>query len=212
MSFAEKMTKLKQKIEGNLPPKYVKTMHKALAELKSTNIGSDKPKKGDTFPDFSLQNQGGDSVSLVDSLQSNKILLTFYRGVWCPYCNLDMANLEAHRKDFEAKNVQLLAISPELPEYSNKIKITQSLNFDILWDQSNEFAKKLNIVYQLQKELKELYAEKLDINLKRYNGDDNWELPIPTRFLINQDKIVEYSESSPDYRHRPDPLDILKHL
>ena len=144
-----------------------------------------------------------------DLLSRGPIVLTFYRGFWCPACNEDLANLKQYKDEIVAAGGTLLAVSPELPKFSKKIIGIQKLNFDILHDQGNRLADQYHLKFSLGAELKELYRDKFSINLKAYNGDDEWALPMPARFLIGQDGILRYSECTADHMERPEPEDLM---
>ena len=111
--------------------------------------------------------------------------------------------------EIENANATLVAISPQLPEYSKKIKADHKLSFDLLFDQGNEVAAQFNLKYEFPEYLVDIYRDQLDIDLEKYNGDDQWALPIPARFLIDQQQTIRYAECSADYTQRPDPDELL---
>lgn len=212
MDFQDKLTRLRERIEGNLPPASVKVMHQATQALKRSGIEAQVLGIGKTAPAFFLPNQHGDPRSLYDLLRQGPVVLTFYRGVWCPYCNADLQNLQRYAGSLEAAGATLLAISPEKPEYSAKMIRTRRLSFDILHDQRNEVAASYGLRWQVVDPLKSLYRDDLNINLARYHGDDDWTLPMPARFVIRSDGTVIYAESDADYTRRPDPEPLLEVL
>lgn len=215
MNFQERLASIQQRIEGNMSPAFLKIMHGATHELEQSGIQEKVLKVGMQAPEFTLENQEGESVSSAALLADRKIVLTFYRGVWCPYCNADLANLKKYKAEFEAAGATLLGISPELPQFLKKIIAMQKLNFDILHDDRNALAGQFGLKFYYSEDLKELYRDKFHINLEVQQGNDEWALPMPARFIIDQDGTIRYAESKPDYRERPDPdelLDVLKNL
>ena len=117
--------------------------------------------------------------------------------------------------EIRSAGATLLAISPEKPEYSRKIIGTQKLSFDILFDKRNELADQYGLRYSLSDELRQLYRDTFNVNLKLYHGDDDWTLPIPARFVIDRNGSICYAESCVDYRCRPEVdevLDVLEKL
>ncbi|MFN3193975.1 MAG: peroxiredoxin-like family protein [Aureliella sp.] len=138
--------------------------------------------------------------------------MTFYRGFWCPYCNVDLAHLEQYASEIRAFGATLLAVSPGKPEFSKKIITTQKLSYNILWDQSNELANEFGLRFNVPEKLRVLYRESFNINLKFYDGDDHWTLPMPARFVVDQTGTICYAESSVDYRCRPEVDDLLVNL
>lgn len=212
MNFQEKLAAKKKNLESSLAPSYVKIMHRATKELERSGIQNKVLKVGDTMPVFELMNQNKEMINSSTELKKGPLILTFYRGFWCPYCNLDLANLNTYLPRFNELGAQMLSISPERMEYSKKIIAMQKLNFDILWDIENLLAQKLGLKFFLPQDLKALYQNKLSINLKLYHGDAEWALPMPARFLVDTDGVILYAESSPDYTKRPDPDDLLEIL
>jgi len=215
MTFQSKLQQLAEKIEGSMPAENVRIMHKATDELRQSGIQEKVLKVGDTFPAFELQNQDGKVVRSEDLLAKGHLVLTFYRGVWCPYCNVDLLNLKKYVSEVKAHGGQLLAISPELPLYLGQVRERQRLNFDLLHDQGNQVAAAAGLKFQLPSAIKTLYRDKFKINLEAHQGNDEWALPMPARFLVDREGIIRYAESNPDYRFRPDPdalLAVLKSL
>lgn len=215
MNFQDKLKSLIDRIEGNMPPEYVKIMHGATQDLINSGIQAGVLKVGDKMPSFTLLNQEGKEFSSDEGLGKDPLVLTFYRGFWCPYCNADLANLNKYVEEIRSLGADLVAISPELPEYSQKIVATQRLKYGILHDPSNQIAEKVGLKWFMQNPLKELYQDKFNIRLDQYHGDQEWSLPMPARILIDQEGTIKYIESEADYRKRPDPdalIETLKNL
>ena len=211
-NFQEKLESLKQRIEGNMPASYLEVMHKATADLEQSGIQEKVLKVGDQAPEFTLKNQEGELISSKKILEKGMLVLTFYRGVWCPYCNADLANLKKYVPEMEEVGARLFGISPELPQFLAKIIDTQKLNFDILHDDSNELAHQFGLKFIYSQELKELYRDKFKIDLAVQQGNDEWALPMPARFVIDQSGVIRYAESHPDYRNRPNPDELMEVL
>ena len=211
-TFQERLSNRKKKIEGNLPPQYLKIMHAATRNLEKSGIQKKVLKSGDSFPTFSLPNENDELIHLESFLNKGPLVISFYRGFWCPYCNLDLDNLNHYLAEIEKLGAQLIAISPEKPEYSKKNSAMQKLNFHILWDEGNRIAEQLGLKFNLPEDLKVLYRDYFHTNLKLYHGDDEWSLPMPARFVLDTNGIICYAESSVDYTKRPDPDDLMRVL
>ncbi len=209
MSFQDTLEQLRARIEGNLPPSSLRIMHDATAALKATGIERGVLGVGQVAPDFALPNAEGELRRPGDALLRGPLVLTFYRGVWCPYCNEDLKNLQRFVPELEAAGATVWAISPELPEFSRKMIRTRRLSFDILHDEGNEVAAKFGVRWQVVDPLRSLYRDHLNINLARFHGDDAWTLPIPARFVIGRDGKVAYAEADADYTRRPDPEGLV---
>ncbi|MEO1263288.1 MAG: peroxiredoxin-like family protein [Bacteroidota bacterium] len=212
MDFQEKLEKIKKRIEGNMPPSYLKIMHQATHDLEKSGIQDKVLKVGQKAPTFELVNQNGEEVSSESLLSQGFLVLTFYRGVWCPYCNADLANLKKYVPEIEEQGATLLGISPELPQFLKKISAMQKLNFDILHDEKNTLAELFGLKFFYPADLKELYRDKFNINLEVQQGNDEWALPMPARFVIDQTGIIRYAESKADYRNRPNPDELMEVL
>lgn len=208
MTLEDSLAKLKEKIEGSMPPENVAIMHQATKELEVSGIGKGILKVGDKAPEFSLPNQKGKIISSEELLQKGNLVITFYRGVWCPYCNVDLGNLKRYKSQLDAQNATMLSISPQLEKYNNQIIEKQRLNFDLLSDTKNSVAAQFGLRWTMHNPLKSLYNDTFKISLPVYNGDDSWTLPIPARFIIGSNGIIKYVEYSIDYTKRPNP-DVL---
>ena len=212
MELQQSLDRLKERIEGGMPSEFVSIMHQATRDLEASGIGNDILKAGDKAPLFKLPNQKGELVSSEEILAKGPLVITFYRGVWCPYCNTDLAYLKKYKDEVEAKGATLFSISPQTQENNQQIVDGQKLNYDLLSDKGNAVAEAFGLKWEMVDPLKSLYANKFRISLPDYNGDDSWTLPVPARFVIGMDGIIKYAEYSIDYTKRPNPDVLLEHL
>jgi peroxiredoxin len=134
--------------------------------------------------------------------------VTFYRGVWCPYCNTDLAALEAERDEIQARGAQLVAISPQTASNSRKSRHDNDLKFPILSDKDSELADKFGIRFSLTDDLIEVYKS-FGSDVAQANAGRDWRLPMPARYAIGRDGFIAYAEVNPDYTRRPDPSEHL---
>lgn len=211
-TFQERLAHRRERFEANIHPDYSRILHNSIHELELSGIQDKVIKVGDSLPLIELDNQKGECIHCTELLEEGPLVITFYRGFWCTFCNLDLANLNHYVPKFKELGANMMTISPELPQYSKKIIATQKLNFDILHDPGNKVAESLGLKFYLDDPVKTLYRDKFNTNLKQYHGDDEWSLPIPARFLVGQDRKVLYAESTPNYMFRPDPDDIVEIL
>lgn len=130
--------------------------------------------------------------------------ITFYRGTWCPFCNIALAHLQKRLADFSAKGVTLVAISPELPDTSLSESEKQGLTFPVLSDVGNNFARQLGIVWKQPDSLRSVF-DKFGNSLKQRNGDESMEIPIPATILVDKKGIVRKTFIEADYMKRLDP-------
>lgn len=208
MTLQDSLDQLKAKIEGSMPPEVVKIMHDATKTLEDSGIENHILKAGDAAPEFELQNQNGELVSSKTLLKNGPLVITFYRGVWCPYCNTDLGNLKRYTEQLNELNASMLSISPQTPKFNKQIIEQQRLNFDLLSDTENTVASKFGLRWEMVDPLKSLYRDSFGIKLPDFNGDESWTLPVPARFIIGTDGIIKYAEFSVDYTKRPNP-DVL---
>ena len=130
--------------------------------------------------------------------------VSFYRGVWCPYCNLELQALEAAKPEFEKRGASFVAISPQTPPNSRKSVRQNKLTFSILSDTKGEVGAAFGLRFRLPDYLIELYKG-LKNDLPVFNGDPSWTLPMPARYVIGQDGAIRYADVNPDYTLRPNP-------
>jgi peroxiredoxin len=190
------------------PPEIHPIMERATAELAASGQAARALKAGDVAPEFTLNDPDGKPVSSVELLKQGPIVISFYRGVWCPYCNLELTALEEALPSFKAEGASLIAISPQNAVNSRKSIRTNKLSFPILSDTHNDVAAAFGIRFALPDYLVDLYKN-LKNDLPGFNGDDSWTLPMPARYVVGQDGTIVYSEVNPDYTRRPEPQDML---
>lgn len=195
----------------NVPPEVIATMDRATAELIAGGAATRALKAGDKAPAFTLKNPDGKPVSSAELLAKGPLVASFYRGVWCPYCNMELQALQAALPEFEKLGASLVAISPQTPVNSRKSVCQNALSFPILSDTHNDVAAAFGLRYELPDYLVELY-KKLRNDLPAFNGDPSWTLPMPGRFVIGRDGVILYAEVNPDYTKRPEPGDMLPAL
>ena len=213
MTLQAKLDAFKAEFEAGKPPysvprSVIDTMHRATEELIASGAAARALKAGDMAPPFVLKDPGGKSVSASELLAQGPLVVSFYRGVWCPYCNMELQALQEALPAFRELGANLVAISPQNAVNSRKSVRNNGLEFPILSDPGNETAAAFGLRYALPGYLIELYKS-LKNDLPTFNSDMSWTLPMPGRFAIGQDRVIRYAEVNPDYTHRPEPADML---
>lgn len=210
MSLKEKLDAMRiAKDEGRIfPPDVVALMHKSTAELVGSGQAEQALKAGDPAPRFVLPNANGALASSHDLLAKGPLVLTFYRGIWCPYCNLDLQAIEDVAPRIRALGATLAAVSQQTAPNSRRSQVDNKLSFPILIDRGGETAAAFGIRFHLQDYLIELY-KRLKVDLATFNGEPGWTLPMPARYVIRQDGVIAYAEVNPDYTRRPEPDELL---
>ena len=183
-------------------------MERAANELIQSGQVQCAKKAGDVAPQFTLTDAEGNPVSSRDLLARGPLVVSFYRGVWCPYCNLELQALQATLADITLRGASLVAISPQTSANSRKSQRDNKLAFPILSDAKSEVANAFGIRFALPDYLAETYAA-FGNNLPVINDNPAWVLPMPARYVIGTDGVIAYSEVNPDYTQRPDPSELL---
>lgn len=209
MSLQDKLDAFKADFEGNKAPKQaLEIMHRATAELIASGQAESTLKVGTVAPAFTLPEADGGDVSSVDLLARGPLVLSFYRGVWCPYCNIELDALQEAWPAIQAAGAQLVSISPQSLANGRKAKRDKQVTFPMLSDPKGEVANAFGLRFRLPDDLIALYKN-FGVDLPAVNEDPSWTLPMPARFVVTQDGVIAYAEVSPDYTRRPDPANLL---
>ena len=163
-------------------------------------------KVGEKAPDFVLPNAFGKAISLSDCLKSGPVILKFYRGEWCPICNLDLREIQQYVNKFNKFNTRVLAISPQKPDDALSITQKNELGFEVLSDSNQEVI----MAYKLQFDPGNDYHQRRDLSV--LNGDGSITLPVPATFVINKDFTVISSHVDANYTERMSLVEIIKIL
>lgn len=198
----------KQKFLGRADQYVIDTYEDGVLEVANSGILDKAINLGDIAPEFELKNSTGALVKLSDYLTQGPVVLTWYRGGWCPYCNLTLKALQDLIPEFKGNGANVLALTPELPDNSLNTTEKNNLQFEVLTDLNLDVAKGYNLVFKLGKSVSDLYKKNFD--LVAYNGNDSDELPLAATYVIDQQGIVTYSFFSADYRERAEPAEVLE--
>ena len=211
MSLTQLLKEHADQSAAKYPDAIKQIMRNAIDELSESQLKSKALKTGDQFPSFTLPNAKGVEVDSKTILEQGPLVIAFYRGGWCPYCNIELKALQRALPEFKTKGAQLLAISPESPDNSLSTVEKNSLEFEVLTDNNNQFSKSINLVYQLPQELVSLY-KKFGINLEDSQDNSSNELPISATYVIDTSGKIIYDFIEEDYKLRADPNEILSVL
>jgi len=211
MTLTEQLQELADGSAKRHPGKAQDIMRKAIEQLTATDIIDQALKTGDEIPEIRLQNAAGTTTHIQSILKDHKIVLAFYRGAWCPYCNLELRALENVLDQIEAKGAKLIAISPQTPDNTLTTTEKNELTFEVLSDIGGAVARKMNLIYKLPDELVELYKS-FKIDLENSNGNLENELPIAATYVVEQNGKISYHFLAEDYKLRADPEAIINAL
>ena len=211
MSLAAQIATYELQKKANVPSDILTVMDQTTEQLIATHIKENALRVGDTVTDFSLTDQHGRVIRLADLLSSGPVIISFYRGGWCPYCNLELKALNALLPDFNALQAQLVAISPQLPDASLTTAEKNALEYSVLSDVGNQVAAQFGLVFTLDERLKPIYAQ-FGLDIPKANGDDSFQLPLPATYVVDQQGLITYAFATEDYTLRAEPSDVLNSL
>lgn len=179
-----------------------------LSDLRARQVGERAPRPGDRAPDFVLPEARGGTVDLAARLAAGPVVLVFYRGGWCPYCNLELRAWQALLPRLQARGGSLIAISPQTPDGSLSTAEKNALGFEVVSDSGLRVADAYGLTFRMPPDLQVLYRER-GIVLPDVNGEDDWRLPLPATFVVAPDGWVALAHVDVDYRVRLEPEEAL---
>lgn len=202
--FAER----KETIAKYVPADVQAVHERAVASLKALGIAAKALNVGAKTPAFKLPDHNGKLVSSAKLLAKGRLVLSFIRGRWCPFCVGQMEAMNYIAAQIEAAGASLVAISPQTEKQAYFMHDQHKLAFPLLVDTRNQLARQFGLVYRVPDGQQALYRRTF-VNLSFTNGDDSWELPIPATYVIDRDGPILFASANEDYTDRPEPLEIL---
>lgn len=200
----------KEQFKANASDEIKRIYAEGIASVEQSGIIQNARNVGERAPDFTLTNAIGENVSLADYLKQGAVILTWYRGGWCPYCNLTLRRLQQELPNFKAAGANLLALTPELPDKSLSTREKHNLGFEVLSDIGNKIAREYGIVFRLTPDVAANYQKSFDLH--GFNGDESDELPLAATYVIDRDGVIRYAFLNADYRNRAEPAEIIRAL
>lgn len=210
-TLQEKIADFRKKFSSLVPAENVKTIESSLREQKLNNGLDGVLKQGDLVKEFKLRDIHGAWVSLSELLKAGPVVLKFYRGGWCPYCNLELMSYQGLLGEFSKAGASVLALSPEVLNEATVTADKNRLSFPVATDDELLVAKSFGLVFELDEELRALY-KKFNHPLSERNTHGLWELPVPATYVIGQDHRVSFASVNFDYRERVEPQIVLEHV
>jgi peroxiredoxin len=207
MSLQHQLDSLTAKLRAMVPAERLAVVDREAEELVRSGLADRALKAGDHAPSFELPDGDGMLWRSEDLLRGGPLVIIFYRGRWCAYCNAQLSALqEIHPK--LAAGASLVAISPQTQKHSYMTRDMHKLRFPVLSDQGNHVARKFGLVYRLSPEMQAMY-ESIMTKLPGYNGDQSWELPLAATYVVQKDGKISWAGVDADWRHRPEPEELL---
>ncbi len=194
-----------------LPPELMATFYSSIETLVKTDIAKHSLKVGEKAPDFTLPDTFGKQVKLSELLQHGPAVVTFYRGEWCPFCNLMLRAYQNILPQIQALGASLVAISPQTPDHSLSTVEKKELTFTVLSDVGNTVARQYKLVFALPEQFRALYTS-IGSDVPTFDGDTSWELPMPGTFIIAPDGVIRIAFVHEDHTRRLEPTALLDGL
>ncbi|WP_405326086.1 peroxiredoxin-like family protein [Leeuwenhoekiella sp. LLG6367-2.1] len=212
------MTTLREQTDAKIAagrkakPEFMEGVDEIINEAKAKDLGNKAIQINQQAPHFELPNQEGKQILLDDLLAKGPVVITFYRGDWCPYCNLQLRALQARLNDIHQLGATLVAISPQVPDGSLTESEIAKMEFMVLSDQDAKIASEYGVTWKVPEFLLDHMRIDRQLDLVQINNGNGLILSIPATFVIGKDGLVKWSYVNVDYRTRSEPDDIIKAL
>ncbi|MEQ9300493.1 MAG: peroxiredoxin-like family protein [Cyclobacteriaceae bacterium] len=212
MSLQQKLDDTVTYFNDNLPAEATKLLQDTLDAGIARHIADNVLKVGAEVEEFKLPASTGETFSFTEKLKEGPIVLMFYRGSWCPFCNLTLKAYQDVLPEIQDSGASLLTVTPEYPEKAQETITKEGFKFDVVTDEHNQLAEKFGLIFEQNDETTQL-MKNLGFDLEMYYGPDHENrLPIPATFIIDKDGKVAFSYVNPNYRIRVEPTQVLEDL
>lgn len=211
-TFLEEIAHLKKRAYAAYSEDTVEELVRITNEMAQESLSKTMVREGDRIPAFELTDATGERVLSGDLLMRGPLVISFYRGGWCPFCSLELKFLQKIYPQVKALGGEVVAISPQLQEYSRKTQEDNGLAFWVLSDVGNVVSKKFGLVFTLIKHIANIYRINFDLDLKGINGNEDFEFPVPATYVVTPEGVVHYAFIDMDYMQRLEPETVLQKL
>jgi peroxiredoxin len=212
MQTLKEQTDAKIQAGRDANPDFMKNVDEIIVKAKEFQQGDKAIELGKIAPDFVLPNPKGILISLTNLLTQGPVVVTFYRGSWCPYCNIQLRALQARLEDIHGLGAQLIAISPQVPDDSLTTDEINNMGFIVLSDQDANVASQYGVAWQVPEFLIDHMKKDRNLDLETINNGNGSILPIPATFVVDRDGTITWRFVDVDYRTRSEPDDIIEAL
>ena len=203
----KELEEFRERASKNSPPDRLRAFEQGIEEVRKSGLADKAMKVGDRAPDFELPNAAGKKVKLSELTAQGPVVVTWYRGGWCPYCNIALRGFHKSLPEIRPTGATLVAISPETPDNTLSTAEKNHLDFEVLSDRGNKVAHAFGVAYKIPAVIATQFKGRLD--LAKHNGDDSAELPLGATYVIDRDRTIRYAFVNADYRKRAEPSEVL---
>ncbi len=202
---------VKAEMNGHAPRSVVETQGELLQALRDRGAGRDALVEGDAIPAFSLPDQVGAQIRIEDFLKMGAVVISFFRGEWCPYCQTELNALHMALPEIEARNARLVAISPQTLDHTMSTAERLLLEFSVLSDVGNEVSSRFGLAFEIPEEFREFH-DTYSARVSDYNGDESYVLPVPATYVVDSGGVIRYAHVEVDPSLRAEPADVIAAL
>lgn len=210
-TLASELAAFAASLRDHAPASVLEAIERSNELLAQSGLADRALRRGDRAPDFLLRDATGDLVDSKLLRSRGQLVLCFYRGAWCPYCNLELRAWQQHLSELQSLGAALVAISPQTPDASLMLAEKHSLMYPVLSDRRNAIARSFGIVFTVDDGMRKVLGG-FGVHLPAYNGDSTYELPVPATYLVASDATILGAWIDVDYRRRGEPSAVLARL
>lgn len=213
VKLSEQLGSMAQELANNMPSDAQAELWRSIEELRQSEDVNGLP-TGVDAPDFTLTDATGEFITLSQEIDKGPVVLTFYRGAWCPFCNLQLRAYQSAIPYLEEVGATLIAVSPQVPDYTLLQQQQNLLTFPVLSDLQGHVAALYKVRYEVSQSVVRV-MQGIGIDLVQYNETAQWTLPVPATFIIDQNRTIRFSHVDPNFMMRLDPdiiVQVLKEM
>lgn len=199
------------KTRNLVPAEKLAVYDRALEEVRASGVAERALQAGDRAPEFELPDCNGQLLRSAELMQAGPLVVVFFRGRWCPYCHQQLAAMQQVEPEITRAGASLVAISPQNSKHTYLTRDQHHLKFPLLSDAGNAVARQFGLAYRVPDYLKQMYLRTF-VNLKVYNGDESWELPVPATYIIAPGGSILWAAVDSNYMRRPEPAEVVERL
>lgn len=207
-SLSEQLAEKAAASAANAPQERRDAFKQGIDVVRESGIEKSAKQTGDMAVDGELTGWDGTSVKLSELWEEGPVVLMWYRGGWCPYCNIQLRAMQKSLDAIESAGARLVVLTPELPEKAKKTAESNDLDIVALHDKDSQLARKYGILFDLPEPIVPIYRDKL--KLSTFNGNDKMELPLSATYVIDTSGKITYSFLDADYKQRAEPAEVVE--
>jgi len=209
MTLHDEIQTLMSELGTKVPADMMEKIGAFIGRMAEDEVAKNARQAGDVAPDFKLTNGSGREITLRGLLAAGPVVVTFFRGEWCPFCDLELRAYQKALPLLKEHGATLVAVSPQSPEKSRSTAVSRSLTFDVLSDPGNSVARTYGLAFSLNDAEQNLHTA-FDVDLPIINDASNWDLPVPATYVIGQDGRIAWAYINSNYTTRAEPADVIQ--